>query len=151
MEKWSGNINKAPFLMNYCCVDLNKNPMADGVDCRSIYQKLINLGYVGDKDLEVFATWDLDKKRGDSFYASCKWISADKKKRQLRILSRSYCYRKQFGDYIAWPSNNWGLREIKVDNLLGLPPSDISYMWHVFALAELGISVLYDPAKEGAA
>ena len=150
MEKWTGRIYEAPFVKNFCCVNLNENPIADGVDCRSIYQRLINFGYVGDNDLPVFATWDLDKKRGDSFYASKNWISADRRKRKLRILSISYCYREQFGDYIAWPTDRCrGVREIDVDSLLGLPPSEISYLWNVYALDQLGLSILYDPIKEG--
>lgn len=117
-----------------------KDHPPEGIDCRSIYERLIGLKILSDDNaIEIFDELDLYPRKDWPFYMSKRWIFADARKRLLCVLSISYVYRQQFGDYISWPHPNRSYRRIPVDQTLGMPLHEISYIWSSWGLNKLGI------------
>ena len=121
-------------------VNVQEHPPV-GIDCRSVYERLLGGGMINeDNAVEIYDTRDLYPRKDWPFRISRNWIFADAKKRTLCVLSISYVYREQFGDYISWPHPNRSYKRIPVDQLLGMPSSEISSVWSSWGLEQLGIT-----------
>lgn len=125
-------------------VNVREHPPV-GIDCRSVYERLLGGKMINeDKAVEIYDTRDLYPRKDWPHNISREWIFADAKKRTLCVMSISYVHRRQFDDYISWHHPNRSYRRIPVDQLLGMPLHEISYVWSSWGLGQLGI----DPVGE---
>lgn len=109
-------------------------------DARDLFERLLNFGH---KDghaqywVRVVSTKPWAREEEPYDYIT-DFAEADARRRTLQLWSRRFVHREQFGDYIAW-GNEGPRRRFHVDQLHGMPLSQISGWWNVHTLDQLGI------------
>lgn len=147
MKVYEGKLSDADFLKFYSYVNIRENPFYEA-DCRVIYERLAANGYKVTRDgenwLEIYDStcYREDRYNDPPSYGHIRRIAANTAKRTLCIRERSLCYRPQFKDYIAWPTDQWGYLSLGIDTLHGANPADvIGTVWDIFAIRKLGLKV----------
>lgn len=147
MKVYEGKLIDADFVKFHSFVHIRENPFYEA-DCRVIYERLAANGYKitrdGENWLEIFDSTCYRENRYDDppSYGHIRRIAANTAKRTLCIRDRSLCYRDQFRDYIAWPTDQYGYQSFNIDSLHGKDPADvIGTVWDIYAIRKLGLKV----------
>ena len=109
-------------------------------DARDLFERLLNFG---EEDgpaqylvrIVTSLPWAREEEPHEYFI---DYAEADARRRMLYLWSQRFVRREQFGDYIAWGSAG-AFRRFHVDQLHGMPLSQISDWWNVRTLDRLGI------------